>query len=874
VAQGHFTIKAYPDQIESAGKGLIALGNQLTTRSAQVTNTPGEISKEQWSGAARDAVTTEMTALGAQMTRFGPMFEAAGQALVTLAGTVRTAMDTTLVNLNSRWEGAQDTYRSAVTKANSAYDQDAGDVPAEVTGTARTATMQGLQSTRQSAISSAESVRAGTEGQLNREFNTLISTLEAEFKSASSTLAANTLVAVDDKTVSDFVAAGGNGTRIGWTDPDGNPFPPPLGVRNALGKDLALYDDLRALEDGRRAADLGNRIKDPNHQPTKAELDELNKLLATNRDEKPFAAEFLNGVGPRGLLELNGRIATLQGDNPVAQRGDGPLWDDELAGTVQSLQQNLGFVLATGTREPGGENQVSWQWVGDLTRLGREKFTIGPTDEYNEKSPEGLKQSQVYGYQLLGPLLRNGSYGAGFIAFVGGDMLDFEMSQKGDDKDKSKVWNTRLGPTRLDWTSGHGSYAESGYDPVAGLMVALKGSPEGARQLLAGVTVHEHGKPTRLPRVDYLLTDREWPDDRLGLNPDDHDDKDWHTYQPAGLDRFGEVLEVATRDLDNRQAGQIVSSIVYELAVDEEALGRDNGDYDGKKTTVFSGVDVVPPQLRDSVSRIMSTWISSVHNGFDGGEGVPRDKETGDTDPYLPGVQPVMAEFAGNHLRMVLADLGKDEDAYTRVQNAELAYAAAAYDSVLSKGVNDETLTSIDVISRGVGGVFGTLDYGATAAGHATADAADGKHNTMINNRFAVGAVAMDSVGAAINEKVPVVGVAIGSTGNKLLDAWKQTLYQDSTGAVNYDVGIRIDNGALLTEQLVGAAIARNTPPDQLPAGLSSPDPAKWTKEDWDNWDLHTKTRRQGQAIGRGSEAYGDQYDATSTSLESFEAAR
>jgi hypothetical protein len=868
---GHFTINANPDQIETAGNGLVELGNHLTTRAGQVKNTPGEIGKDQWSGGARDSVTTEMTALGGQMARFGPMFTTAGEALKTLAGKVRTAKDVTLLNLNNRWDGAQDTYKDAVGKANTTYDQDSGDVPAEVTGTARTATLQGLQQNRQNAITNAENARAGTEGQLNREFNTLVSDLEADFRSASSTLATNTLVAVPDQTVADFLKAGGNGTRIGWTDADGNPFPPMMGTRNLLGKDLALYDDRRALEDGKRAADLGNRIKDPKHQATKAELDELNKLLETNKDEKPFAAEFLNGMGPKGLLELNGRIATFQGDNKGAQRQDGPLWNKELAATVGSLQKNLGFVLATGTQDPGGENQVSWEWVGELTRLGRQKFTIGPSDEAN-KGPEGLQPFEVYGDQLLGPLLRNGQYGGDFIAFVGGDMVDFEMSQKGDAKDKSKVWdNWGAGYGRVDWTAGYDGYAESGFDPVSSLMVALKGSPEGAKQLFTNVTVIENGKPNRYPRLDYLLTDREWLDTRIGDGfPDDPNDKNWYKYEPPGLDTLGQVLEVATADAGDVRSGQIVSGIVYELANDEEALGRDNGDNDGDKTKVFSDVDVIPPEIRDSVGNIMANWISSVHNGFDGGQGIPLDKATGDTDPYLPGVQPVMAEFAGNDLRMVLADLGKDEAAYTRVQNAELVYAAAAYDSVLSKGVNPETLDSIDVISKGVGGVFGTLDYGATAAGHSTAAEADDKHNQTIDNRFAIAGVAVDTASAAI-DRAPVVGAAATSILGELMDSWQESLQVDSTGAVNRDVGIRIDNGRTLTEQLVAASIARNSP-EQLPGGLSDPNPAKWTQEDWDAYDYYIKTRPGGQAIGRGSEAYGDEYDTTSKSLQNFDA--
>src|SRR5688572_21497816 len=125
---GHFSIDADPDGIEQAGNGLVELGTHLESRSGEVRGYIGGLGPQQWSGAARTAISQEADGLSNQLHKFAPMFGNAGQALKTLAGTIRTAKDTTIPSLNSRWEGAQTTYNDAVGKANTAYSQDLGEI--------------------------------------------------------------------------------------------------------------------------------------------------------------------------------------------------------------------------------------------------------------------------------------------------------------------------------------------------------------------------------------------------------------------------------------------------------------------------------------------------------------------------------------------------------------------------------------------------------------------------------------------------------------------------------------------------------------------------------------------------------------------------
>jgi hypothetical protein len=231
---GHYSLNVDPDQIDTAARGLAELANHLTTRASQIRNTPGEISQSAWSGTARNAITTEMTGLGNQAARVAPLFTEASGALSKVAQTARTAKDTTIPNLNSRWDGAQSTYHDAVTKAGTSYDQRVADVDPAVTGTARTATLQGLQQQRQGEVSGAETARRATQSGLDAEYAALVSDLETAFRNAAGTLAGATIVAVDDRTVSDFLAHGGDGSHTAWTNPDGSSFPPSFGAAGAM----------------------------------------------------------------------------------------------------------------------------------------------------------------------------------------------------------------------------------------------------------------------------------------------------------------------------------------------------------------------------------------------------------------------------------------------------------------------------------------------------------------------------------------------------------------------------------------------------------------------------------------------------------------
>src|SRR3546814_15788397 len=95
-----------------------------------------------------------------------------------------------------------------------------------------------------------------------------------------------------------------------------------------------------------------------------------------------------------------------------------------MARQLGNLQTNLGETLSsataglTGDDQEGTRSRVSSEWVQQLREEGEKKYTLD--GEYRD-----TRGNQVYGYQLLGPLLPSGDShspptesGAGMHAFA------------------------------------------------------------------------------------------------------------------------------------------------------------------------------------------------------------------------------------------------------------------------------------------------------------------------------------------------------------------------------------------------------------------------------------------------------------------------
>ncbi|AEV87657.1 hypothetical protein ACWT_6645 [Actinoplanes sp. SE50] len=610
-----------------------------------------------------------------------------------------------------------------------------------------------------------------------------------------------------------------------------------------------------------RAEELAKKLLDSNYRPTPAELDELRNLITLYGRDKVFDYDFLTALGPKGLLQLNGVLATYQPDGP-GKDADGWMFSNETADTVRDLQNGLGLMLATATEHTGtqtgprgdtyvpGDHELSGQWVGDLMAAGRSKMTVvgpyGPPQDVN-----------VYGYQLLSPLLHNGSYDARFLTAVGGDMVDFEMSQGKN----SGLWTAERGDNlRLDWTHGHDdNTVAAGYDPMNGLMDALSRNPEATRDLLTGVTSFSADGPVggRLDRLDYLLTDRNW-------NADVPGGSGWSNevmqhggdYKSTALDDFGTALESATTGEPSPQARHIVESIIYETGVDEQAQGYHNGVIPGHgKSEDFAHSDLIQPQLRQHLAKITSAYIFDVNlNIADGHNAIPG--QTLDVDH--------------NHLVRFLADLGKDPGAHETIAKAEAAYAAGSYDEILSGRQNphnglDRNLSSMENVSHNYGSVMGALDKGANDVHHITSAQLDEAYNNKVESHYKIAGRLVDEVMGKVTSKitVPVAGDLAKEYVDGLMSQAEEQAKVDNTGHVTYEVGQSLGaarNTAVgLTEQaLYDSGKLEDLPERLLVDGHPKPVSA-WDGDDikeWQRWKAHL-----GQSVlGNAANSAGDNY--------------
>jgi hypothetical protein len=609
---------------------------------------------------------------------------------------------------------------------------------------------------------------------------------------------------------------------------------------------------------GRRGRTLGGGF-DERQDGLKDEIDAFNKMLAAYGSDAVVATSFLNTIGPRGLLELNGRIATSfrdTSDLPGYHR-DGFPFDRAYADSITAVQKTLGITLAAGTSgQPtahdwtgdGSATYVSSDWVQQLMAEGRNKISI-----MSDQSDAPV--AEVYGYQLLSPLLANGDHSPQFLNSVRGDMLDLEQKYAADNHGQLPWSSVKPGgmpgeAVRLDWTSGYNDKQDTaGWDPMTGLMRGLANDPEASRDFFTGDVLNTD--PPRLLRLDYLMTDREWVFDQVD-DPGDADARDNIT----GMADLGAALKTATTVDPTPESAQIVESIVHELAIDEEAHGYENGDFGrtGDKAETFEATDVIDPALRPALGDIMSSYINYVHQSMANDPSAVGPDQNGDWDPVLPGAQTFGARFNTHELSMVLADLGKDQGAHDALVQSENVYATLAYDHYLS-GITDphDIAAQAGRISNVSGSVLGALDYGASAAHHQTTVEADEKANDRIDLGFA----AVNCLVAEIpGRESPLAGEIIKT----LLQGAQEDMQHSHTGDSNYQIGADLTSGKQAQQLAVQAAIYRNMPPSALPPELQAkPEPASWSPEQQAAWRSFLRDKGQWSAEMQNAELNGGQ---------------
>lgn len=560
----------------------------------------------------------------------------------------------------------------------------------------------------------------------------------------------------------------------------------PVAAKKIIGKELA-----------ERARNLST--VDPHTQKRSFDgFEEFATVLEAYGSDAVVSTAFLNDLGPKGFLHLSGRVA-------LAATGDrnSDFYSAHEAKVLARIQDALAGSLAAATHRPtpghpaagsvtDSDSYVSEQWVTDLMREGRQLMRITQTG--TDVSDE------VYGYQVLAPLLEHENSNADFLNRVGRDMIGFEREYAADHKGTLPWDSTSVTATsgRLDWRSGTGDDVPAGADPVGGLMKALATNADAARDFFTS-SAESSGNQTRLPMVDYLLTDREWKGDGV------HDWRGWNpplreTPDPSGIGYLGDALKAATLDDPDQRSVQIVESIIAETH-------REHTEGDGDKKR-FSERDLVDPALRKDLSDIAGRYMSSIFTGM--GPNETKSVNTTDGDVFSD------ARFGADgerSLRLFLAELGKDEGARESLAADARAYAGREIvrqlDGVTSPG---EVEAEVGAVSMSGAKVLGALDAGAVLSIIEDSHSGDEDRNKDLDRAASVGGL----VAGEASKGVPVVGEAV----KLLIGEIAKGLHEDTKAEANLQIEALLGSSADAHEKVVRDAIWKSIPEAELPPGL------------------------------------------------------
>nr|WSW59936.1 hypothetical protein OG513_15830 [Streptomyces sp. NBC_00998] len=398
-----------------------------------------------------------------------------------------------------------------------------------------------------------------------------------------------------------------------------------------------------------RAADLMKKVTGEGGTARNPEaLRELEDLLDDNRNDPEFATGFYRQVGPEGTLQAYSKMS-------LDATGLGPAGLDR-ALMVGNIQSDLGAMLGLATHKDV-PNHVDAAWTTQLMKAGRKEMDVG-------------LMTNVYGYQALGALLREGTYDKEFLTSVGRDMIAM-------DRQNPKAWEygAQFDP---QLTLNHGAEGGRGFYPLTGLMEALNHNPDAATAFFNepvredsngdGIVTKDdkavggqHGKAQGM--VDYMLDKKPYVD---GF--DMSRSSSLHPAQEA----LGNALEAA---VSGRVTGDEDAKPVphtKEMAAVMERVVEKIGDKP-ELVTGKPGEDGSDPLkgLSGHFGQMAAEYMPDIQASAENGSGMI--KANGE-----------MADFHKADMAAFIGAVGQDPDAYGAITNSQRAFTTTLINDVIA----------------------------------------------------------------------------------------------------------------------------------------------------------------------------------------------
>ncbi|MGY0062435.1 hypothetical protein ACWY4P_38890 [Streptomyces sp. LZ34] len=305
--------------------------------------------------------------------------------------------------------------------------------------------------------------------------------------------------------------------------------------------------DIEKVE-AKEAQELATKLNSGDKLSDK-EMAEFQRLFRDNEHNKAFSQTFLDGLGPKGTIQLNNRFHSL---------GKGGDKKD-----FTTLQEGVATSIATATKSPSDPFYKKWR--EGLRKVGDENF--------------GKKTNPLTGYQSFLDLMTHGkNYGKQFLTDVGDDII---ATEKKDDFGTSR-WT--------QWGAGHKDFTGDPLDTLLGIM---------GKQPDVATSYLDPGADGKNERLKYLLQDRDWPswDTATGQGTYSMDD-------PANRLGLGAALEAAATGNVPGTEHPLGGHTEAEARVMHDSIKLVNKDWRG---------DEMPANLRSSLGHMLMDYTADTH---------------------------------------------------------------------------------------------------------------------------------------------------------------------------------------------------------------------------------------------------------------------
>ncbi|MFE0578248.1 hypothetical protein [Streptomyces sp. NPDC058874] len=398
-----------------------------------------------------------------------------------------------------------------------------------------------------------------------------------------------------------------------------------------------------------RAADLMKKVTGAGGTARNVEaLRELEEVLDDNRDDPEFSTGLFRTIGAEGTLQMYSAMSLDATSLGTAGK--------DRALMVSNIQSDLGAMLGLATHKdvPG---HLDAAWTTQLMKAGRKEMDVFG----------GVRQ--IYGYQAIGALLREGKYDTEFLTSVGRDMIAM-------DREDPQAWEFHT-PIGLETVLNQGLEGGRGFYPLTGLMEALGNNPDAATAFFNepvredsnkdGIVTKDdkpvggqHGKDRGM--VDYMLDKKPYMDG-FDIAPTG----DLRPAQQAVGDALmaavshrGPGDEDAPPVAHTKEMAAVMERIVEKIGDEPDLVDADPGDPEGP----LNGL--------------------SGHFGQMAAEYMPDIQAAAEKNSGLIKANGVMAEFDKSQMASFVGAVGQDPEAYGAITNSQRAFTTTLVNDVIA----------------------------------------------------------------------------------------------------------------------------------------------------------------------------------------------